>query len=323
MILTGLALPNREEFMKKLFNLILVIVIVITLASCGNSKKGISKQVAEVYTDFMQRQVSIPKPVNKIVSMAPNATEMLFAIGLDKEIVGVTRFCDYPEAAKQKTKIGGYYDPNVEVILSLAPDLIVATPDGYSYERVGKLEQAGIPVFLINPKSVDDVLDSMIALGKITGKSDFAGKIVPGLRLRVQKVKESVKSIPVDKRPKVFYEIGQDPLITVGPGNFVDNLISMAGGINIASDAPAEWPRYSVEAVIEKKPDIIITTPYAMSGKADEKVLDNNIWKRYRTMPAVKNNRIYQVNPDIVMRSGPRIVDGMEKLHSLFVAVKF
>jgi len=249
--------------------------------------------------------------------MAPNVTEMLFTIGLDKEIVGVTRFCDYPEAAKDKPKIGGYYDPNIEAILSLSPDLIVATPDGYSRERVEKLEQAGIPVFIVNPQNIDDVLESMLAIGKITGKSEYAEKTVAELRSRVQKVDEKVKSIPPDKRPKVFYEIGRDPLITVGPKNFVDNLIIAAGGINIAADAPTDWPRYSVEAVIEREPDIIITASSSMSGKNEA---DMSVWKRYKTIPAVKNGRIYSVDPDIVFRSGPRIVDGLEKLHSIFVS---
>ena len=111
----------------------------------------------------------------------------------------------------------------------------------------------------------------------------------------------------------MFYEIGRDPLITAGPGNFVDNLISAAGGINIASDAPTNWPRYNVEAVIMNKPDVIITAPHTPS-KDDS----TDTWRRYKTIPAVQNGRIYAVNPDILLRPGPRIVDGLEKLHSLF-----
>lgn len=301
----------------KTISIVSLIILCFSLTGCGASNKKNPDQKTETFTDFMQRQVKIKSPINKIVSMAPNVTEMLFTIGLDKEIVGVTRFCDYPEAAKDKPKIGGYYDPNIEAILSLSPDLIVATPDGYSRERVEKLEQAGIPVFIVNPQNIDDVLESMLAIGKITGKSEYAEKTVAELRSRVQKVDEKVKSIPPDKRPKVFYEIGRDPLITVGPKNFVDNLIIAAGGINIAADAPTDWPRYSVEAVIEREPDIIITASSSMSGKNEA---DMSVWKRYKTIPAVKNGRIYSVDPDIVFRSGPRIVDGLEKLHSIFVS---
>lgn len=304
--------------MNKVIKVTVILLTVHILCGCGGSDKKAARQNAEVFTDAMQRQVSVSRPVKRIVSMAPNVTEMLFAIGLDEEIVGVTSFCDYPEAARKKPKIGGYYDPNIEAILSLAPGLIVATPDGYSKERIGKLGQAGIPVFVINPQEIDEVLETMLTLGKVSGKEDAASRVVGNLRTRVEAVREKVNSIPEEKRPKVFYEIGLDPLITAGPGNFVDSLIKAAGGINIASDAPTDWPRYSVEAVIMKEPDIIITAPHTSSGEDTASQADMSIWHKYRTLPAVQNNRIYSVDPDILLRSGPRIVDGLEKLHSLF-----
>jgi iron complex transport system substrate-binding protein len=299
---------------------VILLVLLSILIGCGGSDKKTPLQKTESFTDAMQRQVTITKPIKRIVSMAPNVTEMLFAIGLSEEIVGVTTFCDYPDAAKTKTKIGGYYDPNIEVILSLDPDLIVATPDGYSQERIGKLEQSGIPIFLVNPQNIDQVLESMLTLGDVTGKEKSAKRTVTNLRFRVQLVRSGVSYVPMENRPKVFYEIGHDPLITVGPNTFVDNLITTAGGINVASDAPTDWPRYSIEAVITKEPDIIITAPHASSeGEADSQV-DMEVWRKYRTIPAVKNNRIYPVNSDILLRSGPRIVDGLEKLHSLFAS---
>ncbi len=248
--------------------------------------------------------------------MAPNVTEMLFAIGLKDEIVGVTDFCDYPPAALERPRIGGYYNPNIEAILSLNPDLVVATPDGYSKERVEKLDQAGISVFLVNPQKVDEVLETMLTLGKVTDREDAAEQVVQDLRARVQAVEREVDSIPEEKRAKVFYEIGQDPLITAGPGNFVDNLIRAAGGINIADDAASDWPQYSVEAVIMKEPDVIITAPHVPSQEST--ITQPSIWSKYETIPAVRNGRIYQVDPDILLRAGPRIVDGLEELHRLF-----
>jgi len=301
--------------------IIAVFVIAYLLSGCGGSDKKAARRDAEVFTDAMQRQVNVPRPVKRIVSMAPNVTEMLFAIGLDEEIVGVTDFCDFPDAARQKPKIGGYYNPSIETILSLAPDVIIATPDGYSKERIEKLDQAGISVFLVNPQKIDEVLETMLTLGKVTGKDDVAKQVVGNLRARVEAVREKVISIPVEKRPKVFYEIGHDPLITAGPGNFVDNLISAAGGINIASDAPTDWPRYSIEAVIMKAPDVIITAPHVASEGDAATEANASVWQKYKTIPAVQNGRIYPVNPDILLRSGPRIVDGLEKLYSLFILV--
>jgi iron complex transport system substrate-binding protein len=295
-----------------------ILTVAHILCGCGSSEKKVPRRGTETFTDAMQRQVTVPRQVKRIVSMAPNITEMLFAIGLDEEIVGVTSFCDYPDAAREKHKIGGYYDPNMEAILSLAPDLIVTTPDGYSKERVEKLDETGIPIFVVNPQEVDEVPETMITLGEVTGKDDIAKRVVERLRIRIEAVRKKVSSIPAEKRPKVFYEIGHDPLITAGPGTFVDNMISAAGGINIASDAPTGWPRYSVEAVIMKEPDVIITAPHTSSGGDNAVSADMSIWHRYSTIPAVRNGRIHQVDPNILFRSGPRIVDGLEKLYSLF-----
>lgn len=295
---------------------ILVISLIIFHFPClfGCEKRVGSKDTIE-FTDGMQRQVKVPKSVKRIISMAPNVTEMLFAIGLNEEIVGVTDYCDYPEMAKEKAKIGGYYNPNIEVILSLKPDIIIATPDGYSKERIAKLEQAGIPIFLVNPRNLDDIFNSMIMLGNITGKKQVAEETVSKLQSRAKIITDKVKNIK--KRPKVFYELDHSPLITVGPNNFVDDLITKAGGINIANDAPSSWPQYSVESVIVKNPDIIITAPYSMgSGNSSQPLI--NEWKKYRTISAVLNNKVYAINPDIILRPGPRAVDGLESLYNIF-----
>jgi len=265
-----------------------------------------------VFTDAVNRQVNVPKSVKRIVSMAPNITEMLFLLGLDNEIVGVTDFCNYPDLAKSKTMIGGYYNPNIEVILSLSPDLIVATPDGYSKERIARLEQSGIAIFLVNPLTIDGVLDSITLLGKVTGKEQKANQEVENMRLWITRIKNEVAKIPENKRVKVFYEIGEDPLVTVGPGNFVNDLIETAGGIN---DAPSPWPVYSVEAVIMKNPDIILTAPPTMVSSKEHQ---ETKWDKYRTISAVKHNNIYYIDPDILLRPGPRIIEGLAQLNWLF-----
>jgi iron complex transport system substrate-binding protein len=299
--------------MKKIICLLIVLIMCLSFGSCD--KKTPSRDTV-LFTDSMGREVKVPKNVKRIVSMAPNVTEMLFAIGLDNDIVGVTDYCNYPESAKSKTKIGGYYNPNVEVILSLTPDLIIATPDGYSKERIDKLDQTGIPIFIVNPQNINDVLVSMTLLGKVTGKEEFANRVVENMRSRIKVIKDKVSPIPEQKRPKVFYAIGEDPLVTVGPNNVVNDLLTIAGGINVALDAPNSWPVYSVEAVIMKNPDVILTAPSTMTSS------DKNIqiakWSKYRTVSAVINSKIYAIDPDIMLRSGPRVVDGLEKLYSLF-----
>jgi len=302
--------------MRKLVKILAILIIAQMLYVCSAPDKKAGSEDTEVFTDAMQRQVAVPKNIKRIISMAPNVTEMLFAIGLSSKIVGVTTYCDYPDAAKDKSKIGGYSDPNMEAILSLKPDLIVTAPDGYSKERVEKLDEIGIPVFVVNPKKVDDVLETMLTLGKITGKNEAAKQVVGQLSMRVEAVREKVSPIPPEERLKVFYEIGRDPLFTVGPGTFLDNLITEAGGINIAADAGSAWAQYSVEAVIAKKPDIIITALHTASAADSES--SKSIWRKYKTIPAVQNGRIYELDPNILLRPGPRIVDGMEELYGLF-----
>ena len=305
--------------MSKAFRIIAVFIMAHILCGCADSDKRSARSRTEIITDSAQRQVAVPRPVKRIVSMAPNITEMLFAIGLDEEIVGVTSFCNYPDAARKKAKIGGYFDPNIEVILSLDSDLIIATPDGYSKERIEKLDQTGVTVFLVNPQKINEVLETMLILGKVTGKDDAAKRVVEKLRSRIEAVRKSVSSIPVERRPRVFYKIGHDPLITAGPGSFVDNLIDAAGGINVASDARTDWPRYSVEAVIMKDPNVIITAPHVPSEDNAAGKVDMRGWLKYKTVSAVKNGRIYAVDPDILLRPGPRIAEGLEKLHRLFI----
>jgi len=304
--------------MKSLIRIVIISVILFTLFACGKDKHKADNDKSRIFTDAMQRQVSIPQPPKRIVSTAPSNTEMLFAIGLDEEIAGVTNFCDYPESAKTKNKIGGYFNPNIEVILSLKPDLIIATPDGYIKERVEKLDTAGMSVFVVNPKSIEEILETMLMLGKVTGKEENAKKVVKELSTRVKSVREKSADIPMEMKPKVFYEIGHDPIITAGPGTFVDNIITEAGGINIASDANTDWPRYNVEAIITREPDIIITAPHTTSTDKGKLQTRLDAWRRFGTIPAVRNNRIYPLDPNILLRSGPRVIDGLEAMHVIF-----
>lgn len=302
--------------MKKTAKIVAIIIIAQILCMCSGADKKTTREDVEIFTDAKQRQVAVPRHVERIISMAPNVTEMLFAIGLDDKIVGVTTYCDYPDAAKDKPKIGGYSDPNMEAVLSLKPDLIIGTPDGYSKERIEMLDRTGIPVFIVNPEKIDEMLETMLLLGKITGANETANQVVKGLRDRVEAVREKTSSIPAEKRLKVFYEIGHDPLFTVGPGTFLDNLITEAGGINIAGNSATPWPQYSVEAVIAKKPDVIVTALHSSSGTGTE--ASESIWNKYKTIPAVQNGRIYGIDSNILLRPGPRIVDGLERLYNVF-----
>jgi len=259
-------------------------------------------------------QVNVNAAGNKrlrIVSLAPSTTEILFALGLDEEIVGVSTFCNYPHQAATKEKIGTFSQPNIEKILYLRPDLVFCT----ALEQapvVGKLRQLGFKVYVIYPDNFAELFRSIIYIGKLTQKQKEASLLVAKMRAGMEPISARVRSIPIGKRLKVFVEIWHDPLMTVGEGSFVDELIALAGGVNIAADTPRPYSSFSPEQVIKGNPDFILLT-YMVAGKTAESIKRRLGWGR---IAAVKNRRICNdISPDILLRPGPRLVEGLKELH--------
>ncbi len=259
-----------------------------------------------VFTDALGRQVS-PKvyPPQRIISLAPNITEILYAIGAQDQLVAVTDYCKYPPEARQKEKIGGFINPNLEKIVSLNPDLVIVTADSPQDKLFGQLERLRIPVFVINPGSLNETFQTISQIGEVCGRKENAEKINVSLRQRVAKIEEKIKSA---LRPKVLLLWSEDPLITAGKDTFTDDLIQLAGGINIAHDSNIKYPKYSMEEILRRKPDIIITT------SMDEKSALWERWKTWTEIPAVKNKRICSMSCDFIARPAPSIVDGLEQL---------
>lgn len=255
--------------------------------------------------DDVGRRVTIPKEPQRIISTAPAVTEILFALGLGEKVVGVSTFCNYPEEAKTKEKIGTFQSPNIEKILSLKPDLVVAT-GGVQRQTVEKLEQLGIPVFVSYPGTLEDVIKSIYTIGRICGAEKNAKDLAFDLKLRVAKVTSKVAK--AKSKPKVFFELWHEPLMSAGPGSFIDDLIKKAGGINIAGSAKSAYPIFSLEQLVKEDPDIIIGAESSMGGNPLE------ISKRpgWNNLKAVKNQKVYTINDDIVFRSGPRLVLALE-----------
>ncbi|MFQ6043825.1 MAG: ABC transporter substrate-binding protein, partial [Candidatus Poribacteria bacterium] len=217
------------------------------------TKKNSEKPKQKTFRDFLNREVTINYPPKRVISIAPNITEILFAIGLDEEIVGVTEFCDYPPEAKEKTKVGGYYNPSLEMIVSLKPDLVVAAADGPNEAHIAKLANLDVPCFVIKPRTIDEIIEAMNTLAEVTGKKDTAKKTIAKIKERVDEVDRRVKSIPMEKRLKVFYALDHAELWTTGKNTFVNDLIVRAGGINIAGESNG-WFKYSLESLVLKKP---------------------------------------------------------------------
>ncbi|MGB9681439.1 MAG: ABC transporter substrate-binding protein [bacterium] len=255
--------------------------------------------------DDAKRTVIISRLPQRIISIAPANTEILFSLGLGDKVVGVTTWCDYPKEATKKEKIGDFQAPNVEKILSLKPDLVLAT-GGIQMPIVEKLQQLGITVYVIDPKTIDDVITTIYKVGHITGQDKVARDLGFNLKFRVSTVVSRVKK--AQQKPKVFFELWHEPLMSVGPGSFVDDLIKKAGGINIAGNAKTPYPIFSLEELIKEDPDVIIGAASSM-GAGPLNVATRPGWS---SLKAVKEGRIFTIDDNIIFRPGPRLVDALE-----------
>lgn len=292
---------------------VLKIGILFVIISIVFSALTFAETSKQTFKDFLNREVTINFPPKQIISLAPSVTEMLFAIGLDKEIVGVTEFCNYPEKAKKIRRVGGYYKPSLELIVSLTPHLVIGAADGPNRMHLEKLSNLGVQCFFVKPKKLDDIIATMKTLAMITGKEETAKKTLLKMQTRVAQVDKTVKAIPREDRPKVFYALDQANLWTTGKKTFIDDLIKRAGGINIAGNKKG-WYQYNLEALILHQPEVIIVV--RGEKQKEKEVLAN--WQKYQTLRAVREKRIYTLDGDILSRPGPRAVDALEKFVKCF-----
>ena len=201
---------------------------------------------AGTVTDEIGRKVNVKPSPQRIVSLAPGITETLYALNLDDKIVGVTTFCNWPATARQKPRIGGFTNPSIEKIVSLKPDLIIATADGNRKDTVRQLERIGLPVYVTNPSDTAGILKSILHIGEITNRERDAGKLVEELQKRLNNITAQINH---KSKPRVFFQIGLEPVITAGRGTLINEVIERAGGVNVAGRDTARYPRYSAEGI--------------------------------------------------------------------------
>jgi iron complex transport system substrate-binding protein len=267
--------------------------------------------------DEVGRKVSLSFPPRRIIALAPNITEILFSLGLDEEIVGISIHCNFPEQAKKKVRVGSYISLDFERILFLHPDLVIATGAGNTRDMVERLEKLGFPTYVIFPKNLDDILTSIRHIGQIVNREKEAKEIVEGMKKRSQRVSNLTKGLP---RPRIFLQIGEAPLVTVGKGSFADNLIDLAGGENIAREEKEMYPRIGMEEILRRSPEVILIS--SMNPKGDyQRIIQE--WSRWKMIPAVKHGRIHLINSDLVDRPSPRIIDGLEEIARMLHPERF
>lgn len=253
----------------------------------------------------------IPENTPRIISLAPSTTEILFALGLGDQIVGVSSFCNYPPQAQNKEKVGDFSRPNIEKILFLKPDYIFCTGLEQA-SSVTELRRLNLKVYVADPKNIKDLFSSIRDIANITGKTKEAEGLIKGMQSEIEQINSKVKLIAESKRPKVFIEIWHEPLTTAGKGSFIDEMISLAGGVNIAYDTKRAYSIFSPEEVIRRNPECIILA-YMDQEKPATLVAGRFGWKE---ISAVKNKRLYNdINPDILLRPGPRVVKGLKEIY--------
>jgi iron complex transport system substrate-binding protein len=265
---------------------------------------------AVTVVDQTGRPLELPARPRRIVSLVPSVTEDLYAIGAQEALVGVTDFCDYPPQARSKTRVGDMLAPNLETVVGLKPDLVVATRSGNAKETFDQLRRLGIPVYLVDPVSVADVLRLIAGLGDLTGRRDGAAAVSAALERRLAAVRARVEGRP---RPRVLYVLWPEPLIVPGRGSLVSELIALAGGLSVTADQGPGYPRMSLEAAVGRAPEVIILARHG--GPAGPAALPQ--WQRLESLPAIKGGRLYAVDGNLLHRYGPRVAEGLESIARL------
>ncbi len=266
--------------------------------------------------DSRGQTVTLPAPAQRIISLAPSNTEILFAIGAGSQVVARDTYSDYPEAVKQIADIGGGFgELNMEAILAQKPDLVLGS-SLTAPEQIKALEDAGLTVFALdNPKDYDGMYTTLETVARLTGHEAETATLVAGLKQRVAAVVAKLGT--VSQRPLVFYELdGTDPNApwTPGPGTFIDTLISMAGGENLGARLKDDWAQISLEELISRNPDIILLGDATWGGVTVESVQGRAGWD---ALGAVKNGQMFPFDDNLVSRPGPRLVDGLEAMAKL------
>lgn len=266
---------------------------------------------ARTVTDEAGRSLIVPDDPRRIVSFAPSITEIIFALGRQDRLQGVSRFSDYPPEAVGLPSVGSYVHLDVEKIVALEPDLCFATKDGNPRDVIARLAALQIPVYVVDPRNLEAVMETTLRMGDVLNAASKAEAVVEEMRSRIDRVKAVVAKAP--SRPRVFFQIEISPIISVGEETFVNELIEMAGGINLAK-GPAPYPRFSREQVLALAPDVILITSMARGGRFEQVRKE---WARWPSIPAVQHHRILMVDSDLFDRPGPRLVIALETLARL------
>lgn len=244
-------------------------------------------------------------PAARVVSLAPSVTEIVYALGAGDRLVGVCGQCDYPAEVQHVTRVGGYVVPSVEAVLAVRPDLVIAVPSPGNRESVRAIERAGVRVLITHDRTLADLWEAMRAIAAALGAPADGEHLVADVRRRLDDVHARVQALPARR---VLVIVGHEPLVAVGGGNLQDELLSLAGGTNIAADAGTVWPTITLELVVARAPEVIVDSAMGTehSGRA--------LFAGLTTVPAVQHDRVIALRGDTLLRAGPRVPEAAAAL---------
>lgn len=294
-----------------IFTILLAAVFAAACSAPQKQAKTSEPAASRQMTDDMGRQITVPAKVTRIVSLAPNLTENVFAVGAGDRLVGVTTFCNFPEAAKSIAKIGDTMNPNMESVVALNPEVVLVSTASQIEAFSSTLAANGIAVFVTNPDSVEGLFRNLEQLGTLFGNTAKAEEEVNGLRNRLKKLEARRSTMPIDR---VFVQISREPLFTIGKQSFLTAALEKIGAISVTKDVETAYPKLSKETALALKPDVLI-----MSDSDDNREPN----AAFATSPAVKNGNIIKVNADLISRPGPRLIDALELIEAELGRFKF
>ncbi len=280
--------------------------MLVAIVACTSGKGLQSDGPTRTLTDDAGRRVSLPANVNRVISLAPNLTEIVFAVGGGDRLVGRTSYCDYPPEAKSVAEVGDTLHPSLERVISLKPQVVLISTASQLEVFTQQLENQNIAVFVTDPHDLDGVFRTIEEIGEILGKTDQAATLIQSLRRRTNAVQDAVKQKPP---VRVFYQLSAEPLYTAGRDSFVTDLMRRAGAISVTGDIPGAWPKFSSESALASKPEAIILPTGGSMGTGNSTVAE-----ALRQSPAVQQGRVYKINDDHLVRPGPRAIDGLEEM---------
>lgn len=299
-----------KNFNRK-FLVLIVLLSVLGVISCRKEVSKVeNKSETRQVTDDLGNKLELPNEVTKAVSLAPNLTEIIFAVGAGEKLVGVTTFCNYPKETEKIQKVGDTLKPNIENIIALKPDVVFVSTASQLESFAETLGKQGIKVFITNPNSLEDIYKSVEKVGEVLGKQDKANELVKELKKRVEEVESKTKD--VDKT-KTFVQIDKSPF-TIGKDSFLTTLIEKAGGTSVTKDNEKPYFKISKETALALNPEAIILSESPDNNEPNEV---------FKNSEAVKNSKVFKINADILSRPSPRIVDALEQIAKAFHPDKF